>query len=169
MRSLQSSPENSLSDRSRLPTTRVPTVSTGYQSSCIHREFITRAQAPVLRVPLADGTLVPTPGMPSDGLIPSLLTISDALSTGWFAADAANVKPLLDTRWSSTAAKRCSDVRGEPRQHRGCDSIFAQDRDRWRTITRAVTWSVADGLGELQLLILQKTIRKPYGRKSLLY
>ena len=37
----------------------------GYQSSCVHREFITRAQAPVLRVPLADGTLVPTPGMPS--------------------------------------------------------------------------------------------------------
>jgi threonine dehydrogenase-like Zn-dependent dehydrogenase len=65
----------------------------GYQSSCVHREFITRAQAPVLRVPLADGTLVPTPGMPSDDLIASLLTISDVFGTGWFAADAANVKP----------------------------------------------------------------------------
>jgi len=32
----------------------------GYQSSCVHRDFITRAQAPRLRVPLADGTLVPT-------------------------------------------------------------------------------------------------------------
>jgi threonine dehydrogenase-like Zn-dependent dehydrogenase len=52
-----------------------------------------RAQAPVLRVPLADGTLVPTPGVPSDDLIPSLLTTSDVLGTGWFAADAANVKP----------------------------------------------------------------------------
>jgi threonine dehydrogenase-like Zn-dependent dehydrogenase len=52
-----------------------------------------RAQAPVLRVPLADGTLVPTPGMPSDDLVPSLLTTSDVLGTGWFAADAANVKP----------------------------------------------------------------------------
>ena len=38
----------------------------GYQSSCQHRELITRAQAPVLRVPLADGTLVPTPGVPPD-------------------------------------------------------------------------------------------------------
>ena len=48
----------------------------GYQSSCIHREFMTRAQAPVLRVPLADGTLVRYPRrMPSDDLIPSLLTI----------------------------------------------------------------------------------------------
>src|ERR671927_272523 len=65
----------------------------GYQSSCVHREFITRAQAPVLRVPLADGTLVPTPGVPSNDLIPSLLTTSDVLGTGWFAADAANVKP----------------------------------------------------------------------------
>src|SRR6266496_2444531 len=65
----------------------------GYQSSCVQREFISRAQAPVLRVPLADGTLVPTPGIPSDDLLPSLLTTSDVLGTGWFAADAANVKP----------------------------------------------------------------------------
>jgi threonine dehydrogenase-like Zn-dependent dehydrogenase len=65
----------------------------GYQSSCMHREFITRAQAPALRVPLADGTLVPTLSKPSDGLVPSLLTTSDVLGTGWFAADAANVKP----------------------------------------------------------------------------
>jgi threonine dehydrogenase-like Zn-dependent dehydrogenase len=65
----------------------------GYQSSCVHREFMTRAQAPLLRVPLADGTLVPTPGVPSNELLPSLLAASDVLGTGWFAADAANVKP----------------------------------------------------------------------------
>ena len=70
-----------------------PNCQYGYQSSCVHREFITRAQAPVLRVPLADGTLVPTPGVPSDDLMPSLLATSDVLGTGWFAADAANVKP----------------------------------------------------------------------------
>ncbi|MGA7394566.1 MAG: zinc-dependent alcohol dehydrogenase family protein, partial [Terrimicrobiaceae bacterium] len=65
----------------------------GYQSSCMHREFMTRAQAPVLRVPLADGTLVATPDVPADDMIPSLLTTSDVLGTGWFAADAANVTP----------------------------------------------------------------------------
>jgi len=65
----------------------------GYQSSCIQREFMLRAQAPYLRVPLADGTLVPTPGTPSDDLVPSLLATSDVLGTGWFAADAASVKP----------------------------------------------------------------------------
>jgi len=48
----------------------------------------------LLRVPLADGTLVPTPGVPSGDLLPSLLTTSDVLGTGWFAAAAAaNVKP----------------------------------------------------------------------------
>ncbi len=65
----------------------------GYQSSCVHREFMNRAQAPYLRVPLANGTLVPTPDVPPDDLVPSLLTTSDVLGTGWFAADAANVKP----------------------------------------------------------------------------
>src|SRR5437870_2665462 len=64
----------------------------GYQSSCIQREFMSGAQAPFLRVPLADGTLVAIPDLPSEDLIPSLLTLSDVMGTGWFAADAANVK-----------------------------------------------------------------------------
>ena len=34
-----------------------PNCQYGYPSSCMHRELMTRAQAPVLRVPLADGTL----------------------------------------------------------------------------------------------------------------
>ncbi len=70
-----------------------PTCQIGYQSSCQQREFVVGAQAPMLRVPLADGTLVTTPDIPSKDLIPSLLTLSDVMGTGWFAADAANVKP----------------------------------------------------------------------------
>src|SRR5216117_943795 len=65
----------------------------GYQSSCVHREFMSGAQAPVLRVPLADGTLVATPELPPTDMIPSLLTLSDVLGTGWFAAVAADVQP----------------------------------------------------------------------------
>jgi threonine dehydrogenase-like Zn-dependent dehydrogenase len=65
----------------------------GYQSSCQHREFFGSAQAPLLRVPLADGTLVPTPGTPTANIAPSLLATSDVLGTGWFAADAAEVRP----------------------------------------------------------------------------
>jgi threonine dehydrogenase-like Zn-dependent dehydrogenase len=70
-----------------------PTCKYGYQSSCQHREPVRGAQAPYLRVPLADGTLVATPVLPSPEMIPSLLAVSDVLGTGWFAADAANVKP----------------------------------------------------------------------------
>ena len=65
----------------------------GCQSSCVQREFMSTAQAPYLRVPLADGTLVATRDLPPKELIPSLLATSDVLGTGWFAADAANVKP----------------------------------------------------------------------------
>ena len=65
----------------------------GYQSSCVQREFMSTAQAPFLRVPNADGTLVATKDLPPKELLPSLLATSDVLGTGWFAADAANVKP----------------------------------------------------------------------------
>jgi threonine dehydrogenase-like Zn-dependent dehydrogenase len=65
----------------------------GYQTSCVHREYVVGAQAPRLRVPLADGTLVPTREVPADGLTASLLALSDVMGTGWFAAEAANVKP----------------------------------------------------------------------------
>jgi threonine dehydrogenase-like Zn-dependent dehydrogenase len=51
------------------------------------------AQAEFLRVPLADGTLVATPDMPSDDLIPSLVAASDVLGTGWFGAVAAEAGP----------------------------------------------------------------------------
>jgi threonine dehydrogenase-like Zn-dependent dehydrogenase len=67
----------------------------GYQSSCIHRQPIGAggAQAERLRVPLADGTLVATPDIPPDDLVPSLLAASDVLGTGWFGAVAAEAGP----------------------------------------------------------------------------
>lgn len=70
-----------------------PHCQAGYQTSCQHKEFISTAQAPIMRVPLADGTLVATSDVPSGDLIPSLLAVSDVMGTGWFAATAANVKP----------------------------------------------------------------------------
>ncbi len=70
-----------------------PNCQIGYQSSGQHRELVGGAQAPLLSGPLADGTLVATQEIPSDDLIPSLLALSDVMGTGWFAADAADVKP----------------------------------------------------------------------------
>jgi len=67
----------------------------GYQSRCIHAEPVGAigTQAEYARIPLADGTLVATPAMPDQDLIPSLLAASDVLGTGWFAAVAAAAGP----------------------------------------------------------------------------
>ena len=65
----------------------------GYQTSCAHKQYIAGAQAPRLRVPLADGTLVATRDVPTDGETASFLALSDVMGTGWFAAETANVKP----------------------------------------------------------------------------
>ncbi|MGX5357148.1 zinc-dependent alcohol dehydrogenase family protein [Kocuria sp. KH4] len=67
----------------------------GYQTHCVQRQpgAATGAQSEYVRVPLADGTLVATPGQPDPELIPSLLAASDVLGTGWFGAVAAEVGP----------------------------------------------------------------------------
>lgn len=65
----------------------------GFQTSCQHRQPVIGAQAPRLRVPLADGTLVATRDVPDADVVPSMLALSDVMGTGWFAADAASVKP----------------------------------------------------------------------------
>ena len=67
----------------------------GYQTHCVNRQpgAPTGAQAQYARIPLADGTLVATPDLPSDDLVPGLLAASDVLGTGWFAAVAAEVGP----------------------------------------------------------------------------
>jgi len=72
-----------------------PVCRDGYQSACVNRVPMGAlgAQADLLRVPLADGTLVATPDLPSAELIPSLLAASDVLGTGWFAAVAAKAGP----------------------------------------------------------------------------
>ena len=68
----------------------------GYQPSCPHREDFGptgAAQAEGMRVPLADGTLVATPEVPAEDLVPHFLATSDVLGTGWFAAVAAEAGP----------------------------------------------------------------------------
>ncbi|GAA0826670.1 zinc-dependent alcohol dehydrogenase family protein [Streptosporangium amethystogenes subsp. fukuiense] len=67
----------------------------GYQSACIHRVLMGTlgTQAEYARIPLADGTLVATPGLPDADLVPSLLAASDVLGTGWFGAVAAQAGP----------------------------------------------------------------------------
>jgi threonine dehydrogenase-like Zn-dependent dehydrogenase len=67
----------------------------GYQSRCVHSVPMGAlgSQAELLRVPLADGTLVVVPGTPTARQERSLLAASDVLGTGWFAAVAAEAGP----------------------------------------------------------------------------
>jgi threonine dehydrogenase-like Zn-dependent dehydrogenase len=69
----------------------------GLQTSCVQGGFfgiagMDGAQAEALRVPLADGTLFVLPVGKDDGLIPSLLTLSDVMGTGHHAAVTAKVR-----------------------------------------------------------------------------
>ena len=50
-------------------------------------------QAQWVRVPLADGTLVPTPEVPDDALLPGLLALADVMATGHHAAVCGAVCP----------------------------------------------------------------------------
>ncbi|MEU0090163.1 zinc-dependent alcohol dehydrogenase family protein [Kribbella sp. NPDC006257] len=74
-----------------------PNCKAGLQSVCQNIVGIGSARADggqgeYAKVPWADGTLVATPGLPDDALVPSLLTLSDVMGTGWHAARSARVK-----------------------------------------------------------------------------
>ncbi len=70
-----------------------PVCCKGAQANCLHGSGYDGAQAEQIRIPWADGTLVSTPTMPDDDLIPSLLALSDVMCTGWHAAVSAGVGP----------------------------------------------------------------------------
>jgi threonine dehydrogenase-like Zn-dependent dehydrogenase len=65
----------------------------GMTSACMRQGFTGSGQAEYSLVHQADGSLIKTDGMPDEGLIPSLLTLSDVMATGWHAAVAAGVGP----------------------------------------------------------------------------
>ncbi|MEV6416156.1 zinc-dependent alcohol dehydrogenase family protein [Kribbella sp. NPDC051718] len=74
-----------------------PNCLAGMQSACqnlvgIGSDQADGGQGEFAKVPWADGTLVATPGVPDDALVPSLLTLSDVMGTGWHAARSARVK-----------------------------------------------------------------------------
>lgn len=74
-----------------------PNCRAGLQSVCqnivgIGSSEADGGQGEYAKVPWADGTLVATPEVPDDSLVPSLLTLSDVMGTGWHAARSARVK-----------------------------------------------------------------------------
>jgi threonine dehydrogenase-like Zn-dependent dehydrogenase len=65
----------------------------GVQTSCRHGGFLSEAQAELIRVPQAAGTLVTLPVGEDSALLTSLLTLADVYGTGYHAAMRANVNP----------------------------------------------------------------------------
>jgi threonine dehydrogenase-like Zn-dependent dehydrogenase len=75
----------------------------GFSTSCLNGgwwgsddrmgAFADGGQGELVRVPHADGSLVATPAMPDDALVPHLLTLSDVMGTGHHAAVSAGVGP----------------------------------------------------------------------------
>ena len=70
----------------------------GLQTSCRRGGFwnagdVKGGQAEAVRVPLADGTLVPVPVDENSALLPALLTLSDVYGTGYHAAVKGRVSP----------------------------------------------------------------------------
>ena len=70
----------------------------GLQSACVHgarfgSDGVDAGQGEAVRVPFADGTLLALPVGEDDALMPSLLTLTDVMSTGHHAAVSARVGP----------------------------------------------------------------------------
>jgi len=70
-----------------------PHCAAGMTSVCQDGGFTNGGQAEYAKVHQADGSLVKTDGMPDESLLPSLLTLSDVMATGWHAAVASRVVP----------------------------------------------------------------------------
>ncbi len=70
-----------------------PVCQRGMQANCLNGGGYDGCQSEYIRVAHADGTLVATPDAPAEALLPSLLTLSDVMCTGWHAAVSAGVTP----------------------------------------------------------------------------
>jgi threonine dehydrogenase-like Zn-dependent dehydrogenase len=64
----------------------------GMTSGCENLGFTQGGQGEYVKVFQAEGSLVKTSGTPDESLIPSLLTLSDVMATGWHAAVASQVR-----------------------------------------------------------------------------
>jgi threonine dehydrogenase-like Zn-dependent dehydrogenase len=108
----------------------------GLQTSCRHGGFwnsgdVGGGQAEAVRVPLADGTLVPVPVEEDSPLLPSLLTLSDVYGTGYHAAVKGRVTPGTDVTVIGDGAVGLMAVLAAKRL--GAEQIILMGRHRERT------------------------------------
>ncbi|GAA2760833.1 zinc-dependent alcohol dehydrogenase family protein [Actinopolymorpha rutila] len=102
----------------------------GFQFSCVNSTGFDGCQSEFIRIPQADGTLFATPDQPDDDLIPSLLALSDVMSTGWHAAVTAGVSPGSTVAVVGDGAVGLSAVLAA--RELGADRIIAMSRHESR-------------------------------------
>lgn len=69
-----------------------PNCEAGVQSACVNGGTTVSGQGELVRVNQADGSLVRS-DVPSESLMPSVLSLTDVMPTGWHAAVSAGVRP----------------------------------------------------------------------------
>ena len=114
----------------------------GVHTSCVNGGFWANddrnghladgGQGEIVRVPLADGTLVATPDQPEESLIPHLLTLSDVFPTGHHAAVGAGVTPGSTVAVVGDGAVGLSAVLAAKRLGAGRVVAMSRHEDRQR-------------------------------------
>jgi alcohol dehydrogenase-like protein len=139
----------------------------GYQCACVQRVGMGEAQAERLRVPLADGTLVATPDVPPDDLIPSFMAASDVLGTGWFGAVAADAGPGKTVAVVGDGAVGLLAVLAA--KQLGAERIIAMSRhqSRQKRAMRASRRSRTSPTGWVCIRLLRQSARSNHLRRPL--
>lgn len=117
----------------------------GFQTACPHGGFIAGAQAELLRVPQASGTLVRVPSDVDEAVLPSLLTLSDVYLTGYHAAFMAKVAPGKTVTVIGDGAVGLSAVLASKRM--GAERIILMGRHTVRT-DLGRDWGATDVVAE---------------------
>ena len=102
----------------------------GFPFSCVNQSSFDGCQSEYIRIPQADGTLFATPDQPDEDLIPSLLALSDVMSTGWHAATSARVSPGMTVAVVGDGAVGLSAVLAA--RELGAERIIAMSRHESR-------------------------------------
>jgi threonine dehydrogenase-like Zn-dependent dehydrogenase len=134
----------------------------GLYTSCVHGGFwdglpTEGGQAEAVRVPLGDGTLVKLPVEADSALMPSLLTLSDVLGTGYHAAVKGGVKERTSVTVIGDGAVGLLAVLSAKRL--GAEQIILMERHQTRTdlgrefgATDVVTGRGAEGIEAVRQL-----------------
>ena len=115
----------------------------GMHISCEQSTGYDGCQSELIRIPLADGTLVATPEQPSEELVPSLLALSDVMATGWHAAVSAGVRPGMTVAVVGDGAVGLSGVLAASQL--GADRVIAMSRHAQRQ-------QLAEGFGATDIV-----------------